>query len=319
MPDIRFDRSAIARTSLFVGISTLVTVLARVRVRDLQSWTLDDLLFRVVLVAVGFAVLFVLGVKQLRQRHIRSSSAYAGLGVLANVPPFLLANGWGLVADAARDGVLSLVLCLPVLIGGVSGYLYHRSAGYEIDGDDVDALAASVEPFALGSTAGQVDGQPSARSQGVSSAPLFGTKAAAPAYVATGTAEYYDGPLQVRNSTGARIVAALCGAALQVFLQAMGMLGDNFHLPVREEFNNPALLVGMGILGGTVLFSAFIKLVTGMLRKFDKTSLGSFAVAGLLTPWVLGLPLGTGRLVHGTFRLRSLWFRDGGVPHPRGL
>jgi len=283
MPEIRFDRAAIARTSLFVGVATLVTVLARERFKDLTAWTVDDLLLRVLLIAVGFAILFVFGVKELRRRSIRRSPYYAALGAASIMAPFLVANGWDFLAEAAAEGVLSIALSLPLLIGGLAGYLYHRSAGYETDNDNVDALAAKAESLFPANPNEQ---------DSVASTATFGRKGEAPALLATDQAEYYAGPLQVRDSFGARIIAALCGASLYIFLQAMGMWGDNFQLPVREEFRNPVLLVGLGIVGLTIMYGAFIKLVASILRKFDKTSLGWFAFAGMLAPWIFGLPLG---------------------------
>ena len=287
MPDIRFDRPAMARASVLVGVATWITVLARVRVRDMTAWTIDDSVVRVLLVAVGFAILFVLGVKQLRKRHIRSSLAFAGLGVVSCLPPFLAANGWSYLTDSASNGIMSLMILLPTLIGGASGFLYHRSAGYETDCDDVDALAAKVSQGEIDQATGVIGPDPSG-----AQANAFGRRAGPPAYVATETAEYYSGPLQVSDSPGARWLAAFSGAALHVFLQTMGALGDNFHIPIRKEWDNPALIVGLGVVGGTVLNAAFIKLVASILRKFDKTSLLSFAFAGLVTPWIFGLPLG---------------------------
>ncbi|MFM5916875.1 MAG: hypothetical protein ACKOOL_05005, partial [Novosphingobium sp.] len=199
------------------------------------------------------------------------------------VPPFLLANGWSYIVNGARDGVLSLMLVLPILIGAVAGFLYHRSAGYEIDGDDVEALAAKVSEGAA---------HPDALSAATTDAGQFGRKPSLPAHVATETAEYYSGPLQVGSSPGARLIAAFCGSSLHVFIQTMGMLGDNFYFPIRKEWDNPALIIGLGVVGGTVSYYIFIKLVASILRKFDKTSLLSFTVAGVLTPWIFGLPLG---------------------------
>ncbi|MFM5916454.1 MAG: hypothetical protein ACKOOL_02850, partial [Novosphingobium sp.] len=91
MPQVRFDRAAIARASALVGVATAITVMARVPVKSLDAFTIDDFVVRVALVAAGFAVLFYFGVKQLRQAQAHGSLAYTALGVASCVPPFLLA------------------------------------------------------------------------------------------------------------------------------------------------------------------------------------------------------------------------------------
>lgn len=101
-----------------------------------------------------------------------------------------------------------------------------------------------------------------------------------------GTAAYYDGPLQVRTSEMAGIVAALAGGALYVVIHLFLIGGDGLPPGIAPPSfrNNPILFALYGIAGCGVLFYIFVHRAHAFLQRRGKADLKSYVLAGVFVP-----------------------------------
>jgi hypothetical protein len=293
MTRIRIDRAAIAAGSLMVGTATMIAAHLASRALDEKVWTLD----RMVIVAIGTALLygalFALANRLLRRFGLRSTAAYAGIGALAALPAFTAGVGLGFFARYAEQGSVSFALLIPLLIGATTGFLYRRSAGFEAQGDDPAALEAAVKA----EHDRKAVAKPIYFEGRAVRAPLGAATAAHEApdevHIATGTADYYDGPLQVRGSFMAALLAALVGASLHILASYFGLIVDPLPADAMPpSFRSPGQAAVMGIIGAAIPYLLFVLIASKLLARAGQTSIWVFLAIGLAVPIILGCALG---------------------------
>jgi hypothetical protein len=268
MPLIRTDKKVVLVGAIIVALFTLEVVRTGLVMAAQDRGSLDAWVLLAIATGGIYGVLFLVGHEALRKRGLRSRGAYAAMGALAAVPAFMLAAGWQAVAAAGSSGALSALLVCPLTGGALMGFLYHRRAGYEIDGDDVASLAASV----AGSAASE-----------------------ASACVATETAEYFSGPLVVRTSLGANALASLLAAAAFVLSGTLSAYRDPYGSPLTEFMlhNGAGRTVLQGIVGMAIPIALLLGMTHGFLRSRRKHSYADYALAGLIGPAVFSVLIAT--------------------------
>jgi hypothetical protein len=266
-PRLRFAWKPLLVQSQIVGILVLAQF-------QLSAW-LDQkpdpstpdriILFFALFAGVNLAVMLA-GDRLFRKRDWWQRSAYCALGGLASSVAHVVALAPAAYVVAWRDGILLALVLVPVLIGAATAFLMHKSLGYAPEGDDPQALSRKV----------------------------YGRKAAAPAAVHDiGTAEYFEGPLQVRTSAMATLVAALAGSTLYVFISLVGLSDGQLPADAMPPLfrANPILFAIYGIIGLSVLFYVFVSRSHAFLQRRGKDSLKSYALAGVVVPLGFALAL----------------------------
>jgi len=228
---------------------------------EVQRLTLDRmLLYFLLFAAVNFAVVFT-GDQIARRHGWWTRSAYLLIGAAGGTASHVVALAPGGYYEASRSGVMFLIIAIPLLLGAATGFLMHRSLGYSTEGDDPHVLAA-----AAGSAKDAAD--------------------SADAVHDIGSARYYEGPLQVRTSAMAALVAALIASSLYsltvMFSLGDGMLPADAMPPLYRE--NPALMALVGIGFYSLFFYLFIRKAHGFLQARGKDSMRSYALAGVFVP-----------------------------------
>lgn len=227
--------------------------------------TLDRLLIPLAGFAlVNFAVL-IAGDRLARKLGRSDRSTYIIISAIAASAAHAVALAPAAYTTAVDRGTVSLLLAVPALLGAAMGFLLHRSLGYAIAGDEPEALAAVV-----GS----------------------GTETA-PAHAITESAEYYSGPLQVRDSSMAALIAAVTGSSLFIFTQALSEMYVPFlgGMVSPKAFGSPATLFLTAIASLTLPFFIFVKKAHAFLQSRGKVELRSYAKAGLFVPGLFFLGL----------------------------
>ena len=257
-PKLRFAWKPLLVQSQIVGLLVLAQF-------QLNSWTDQKpdpvtpdraVLFFLLFAGVNFLVMFA-GDRLARKRGIWKRSHYMVLGGVASTAAHAVALAPASYVQAARDGIVFALILLPLLIGAATAFLMHRSLGYAVEGDDPQALQQKVSGESANGAVHKTD-----------------------------LAEYYDGPLQVRTSAMAAVIASLAGGAVFVFIQLVG-LSDGL-LP-REATpplfsQNPILFALYGICGCAVFFYVFVMRSHAFLQRRAKTELKSYALAGVFVP-----------------------------------
>lgn len=259
-PLVRTDRPALIVGAAITALFTLEVVRTGLVMAAQDRGTLDAWVMMAIAAGAIYAVLFALGHAELRRRGSRSRGAYAALGAAAAVPPFLLSAGLSALATARSGGMLSALLVVPLATGALTGFLYHRRAGYETEGDDVDALADAIPP-----------GEPGSAGAGL---------------VATAGADYYDGPLVVRNSLGANAIAALLASGCFVLASTLGTVLAPATSPLAGlmHANGVGLTVLQGIIGCALPIAVLLRLTHAWMRARGRHSYRDYAMGALIGP-----------------------------------
>jgi hypothetical protein len=262
---VRTDRPAIVAGAAIMAFFTLEVVRTGLVIAAQDRASLDAWVVMALATGAIYGLLFLVGHNQLRKHGQRSRGAYAALGAIAAVPPFLLATGWKPFVMASTGGTLSALFVCPLVAGALMGFLYHRRAGYETEGDDVAALAGT--------------------------APQPGASSAASGTIDSGTAEYFDGPLVVRTSLGANAIASLLGGAVFVLAISFTELSGPYQSPMGEymAMNGAGRTMLQGIIGIAIPIALLLGVAHGMLRARGKHSYAAYAVAGLIGPAIVSV------------------------------
>lgn len=227
---------------------------------------------------------FIPGHLLFRRLRVDGRWPYAGLGALGCSVALL---SHAALPRLLESGLTIAFLLFTAVAGAIFGFLYHWRAGYDAAGDDPAVLARmivdnSVQPGAPGT---------------------FGRRQASispdRALIDTSEEEYFEGPVQVRTSVPVAFIAAL------VSTSAFGVCKYVFGLGVRaqdlvtsgpemaEKLSHLAGFEGGMLLGtivlGTLPVAVIILAAHTALRAMDRQSYAAYAVAGLVTPVVLGL------------------------------
>ena len=262
MPLVRTDRPALLVGAVVMALFTLEVVRTGLVMTARTSGSLDAWVLMALATGALYALLFLVGHDRIRARGMRSRGVYAAVGAAAAVPPFLVAVGWTALAGAGRSGMLSALLVCPLVLGALLGFLYHRRAGYEVEGDDPAALAAMA-------AGGGGDG----------------------ALLAAAEATYFDGPLVVRNSLGANALASLLGGVTFVLAVTFGQANDLAASPVGQFMaaNGPGKTLLQGAIGLALPIGLLLRLTQAWLRARGLSSMRDYALAGIVGPLVFSI------------------------------
>jgi fatty acid desaturase len=227
--------------------------------QQVQRLTIDRMfLYFLLFAAVNFAVVYV-GNRLARRGGQWKRRRYLAIGAVAATAAHAVALAPGAYVDTWRNGVVLLLIFFPALLGAATAYLMHLSLGYADDGDDPHALASEIAGEGSDSNAAVHD---------------------------IGTAAYYEGPLQVRTSSMAAVVAAFVGSAIYaltvMFSLTDGLLPDDAMPPLYHD--NPALMALMAIGFYAIFFYVFIRKAHAFLQARGKDKMLSYALAGVFVP-----------------------------------
>jgi hypothetical protein len=267
----------------------------------------DRMLLLAMSTGMAYTSVFVVGHLAFRQVAVSHRLCYAALGALAMIVAMMVFADTQARNAAMVSGAFIPSLALPAAAGWLIGSFYHWFAKYDVEGDDVDALEAVVRKR------GQTDN--AAESAGDTSM----DPASGPVLVSTATAEYFDGPTQVRNSLNAAVAAAVTGVmASHIVMWFFLLAGAYGSMPSSNKGSSSALfpikpspigvqlpdfavlgdtfvsVLGSGLLMSLILFIpvALIILAGHLgLRAFGRSGYADYGLAGLAMPPVIGLVL----------------------------
>jgi hypothetical protein len=223
-----------------------------------RAETLDRLLFPLIGFALVNFLVLIAGDRLARKLGRSDRGTYVAIGALASSAAHAVALAPAAYTTAAANGAVSLLIAVPALLGAAMGFLLHRSLGFSIDGDEPEALAAS-------------DGEDTDNP---------------PAYAATASAEYYSGPLQVRDSAMAAVIAAVIGSALYMFTNAVAESQDHFlaGMVSPKAFGSMPTMFLSGIFVFVLPFYIFVRKAHAFLQARGKSELKSYILAGVVVP-----------------------------------
>ena len=269
MMELRFAWKPLLVQSQIIGLLVLAQFQTSMwTTHAAQRLTLDRMFLYFLLFAGVNFVVIAAGDGLARKMGWWQRSAYLLIGAAASSAAHAVALAPGGYVEAWRNGVILLILAIPLLLGAATAFLMHRGLGYSTEGDDPQALAEATKPAAEEAQA-------------------------ASAVHDTATASYYEGPLQVRTSAMAAWVAAFIASSLYsltvMFSLGDGLLPPDAMPPLYHE--NPALMALVGIGVYSLFFYLFVRKAHGFLQARGKDQMRSYALAGVFVPMGLALML----------------------------
>jgi hypothetical protein len=269
---VRTDFHRLFIVSVMAGVFCLVV--ARQGLPQLYgNATLDALVIVVSKSSLLFALLFGMAHYGIRWAGINREAAYMVASAICLLLACFAGPGAEVYHAAKQAGYASVTLLAPAIAGAVFGYIYWKGAGYDLEGDDVDELAEKATQFGNGD-------------ENVENA-----------LIRTSGSEYFDGPVQVRNSVIAAVLGAMIGgiifAATFVFFvggtKPQGLFSAFLTLPGMKNALSQ-VFVG-GAMFGLVVLTVPIYVGHLLARMRDKTGLADYAIIGAIVPIGLGLLL----------------------------
>lgn len=195
------------------------------------------------------AALIALGHLALRHFNFGSRAAYGTMGALAAADGYTIALHAGVLTNTPVAGALVTAALLPVLAGAISAFLYAQLAGR-------DAAAPAPKPRS-----------------GTGTSPLQGVIAPAP----------YDGPVQVRTSFAAGLIAALTPALIATALGAPLVMLTLFEMRTSLGLAAPLAMFVPAVLISFVPCALVVGVTHWIARAFGRTrGLEYAAIAAVL-------------------------------------
>lgn len=282
MTPVRTHISSLILASLCAGMAVVAGCWAIFGMDDGVFATIDGNIFAMLLGSIGFLALFTLAHVGLMAAQITRGWAYAVAGALCFAPTFLIAGGEHLLATAQRENALSVAIAIPALIGAMIGYAYHATAGRVIHGDDPDRLAQWLG-LQLARPEDQRDDLTTAR---------------------IGEETYYNGPVQVRTTLGAMLMAAAITSLIcvglsvliyqlsaQILWEMASSVDEAMALDMAQSLVTPnvVLLTCLLIMICSIISLFVPNLVSHKLCQYFKvTSSGGYAVIGFGVCFAMG-------------------------------
>ena len=216
----------------------------------------------------------------LRQAGVATRAAYGLMGGAAVALAYTLAQKHGLQLTAPTPGTVVTAAIVPVIVGMIAGFLYAQFAGREFAAETAPVASAAQSPA---------------------------TEPIAPAAAPPRAPATYDGPVLVRTSIAATVIAAAMPAifvtvlTLSVIMPGFGsIMGASADRSVlAAELALPAQIFFITVF---VMFvpAAIVVVATHMLaRSFRFTSGGHYALIGAAVNCVAALLLIA--MVHAAF------------------
>jgi hypothetical protein len=293
---VRTSISSLIAAGVIAGLSVIFA--ERGFVVEPAAMSIDAIAIKLALSGGVYLALFGLAHLLLSRLKVTSWPLYIAAGAVAFLTTFQFTGGRVLVPMASENGMISLLYAVPVIWGAMMGFIYRRSAGVDAEGDDPHRLQAMLTGGPKTSIGGVrnafLNGEPVAgfgRRSLVPAAPMVSEDAA---HVATEAAEYYDGPLQVRTSAGAVLIAGLSAGIVWGIIEGL-YFGSAGGKGLAQLFTQQGFLSFMAInLGakavlGLIALPVFIYIGHLVARSRGQTSYAGYALYGALVPIGIGL------------------------------
>ncbi len=326
MVSVKTKISSLVTESVLAAISVLALGASGFPITTPQSFTPDSFILSAAKPFFAFLVCFSVLHFIAQKTGFKARIIYAGFGIVA----FSLAVATVFdsieMSKSIESGIVSLYVAVVLVLGAMMGFLYHVNAGYDTQGDDPESLARALENNQYQPDQGApvinadrlsrygISPQSSAPKNSSSSVSTDGS------LVNTSTAEYFDGPIQVRTSIGAAFMAAIAatvlysigtvvfslfdlatGASSSFLSDLQSSLGEAAK-KVPQIPQDPAELATSLQRGSSILLSQFfyglltspfyvLLIMIGhyIARARNKTDYFQYAVIGLILPPVIGL------------------------------
>lgn len=303
---INTDLGAIAGGAAITATIAVVSVSNGFFTTNHSALSIDRTLLQSASMSIAFTTVFFVGHLLFRHLAVSHRLAYAGLGATAMIVALMVFADTQARTDAITSGSFLPSLALPAAAGWLIGSFYHWFAKYEIEGDDIDALDRMVRETGKTVDETKPGDQPLKQEAGA-------------AYVRTATAEYFDGPTQVRNSLNAAVAAAVTGVMVSHIVMWFFLLAGSYsRIPASTKGSSSALFpikpspIGVKLPDFALLGDAFVSvLASGLLmslilfipvaliilaghlglRAFGRSGYADYVLAGLAMPPVIGLVL----------------------------
>jgi hypothetical protein len=292
---VRTSISSLIAAGVIAGLSVIAA--ERGFFVDPAAMSIDAIAIKVALSGGIYLALFGLAHLLLSKLKVTSWPLYIAAGAVAFLITFQFTGGRVLVPMASENGMISLLYAVPIVWGAMMGFIYRRSAGVDAEGDDPHRLQAMLTGgprTPAGARNAFLNGEPIAgfgRRNLAPAAPMVSEDAA---HVATEAAEYYDGPLQVRTSAGAVLIAGLSAGIVWGIIEGL-YFGSAGGKGLAQLFTQQGFLSFMAInLGakavlGLIALPVFIYIGHLVARSRGHTSYASYALYGALVPLGVGL------------------------------
>ena len=278
---VRTDLGSLLSAGVMAGLYLLANIRftysdypAR-RIPSVLDYGFDQMLGYVLIGAVFFLIPFVIAHVLLHAVGIGRRGWYMAAGALSALIAFLAHGGLDTLERGA-DQSQAAMLAIPLGVGMALGFVYHASAG-RVRPQQRDLLARAL---------GKRQDPRDLRAPGH-----------AEAVVEHEGAAYFSGPLEVRNSLPAVLIASLFGAAVWplLWLPAVALGWDwafKFSFPFPAgAVPNGLELIGYLVMAGMVVLPVPVFLAHKIAVGLKQTSVAAYAAIGLATPIGIGLCL----------------------------
>jgi len=304
---VNTDLGAFSGGAAIAAIIALVSASNGFLTTNPAALSIDRMLLLAMSTSVAFASVFVVGHLAFRHVGVSHRLCYAALGALAMIIAMMVFADTQARTAAITSGAFIPAMALPAAAGWLIGSFYHWFAKYDVEGDDVDALEAMVRKKGKADNAEESPDDPSM------------DQVSSPVLVSTATAEYFDGPTQVRNSLNAAVAAAVTGVMVSHIVMWFFLLAGSYgSMPSANKGSSSTLFpikpspLGVQLPDFAVLGDAFVSvLASGLLmslmlfipvaliilaghlglRAFGRSGYADYGLAGLAIPPVIGLVL----------------------------
>lgn len=298
---IRTNYADIATGGLVAAIFASTSANIGFYIASPETLSSDRRIVLALIMAVVFCGLFSGGHFLLRRLGLSHRLLYSLCGAVAMTVALMAFADSSEREAMIRSGAIISTLVFPAAAGWILGSFYHWHAGYEVDGDDIDALDKAVQHSITAAVPDKNDPE--------ASAPQTDGDAS---YVRTATAEYFSGPTQVRSSLNATVISAICATLISsitmwFFLFAghysmnpndlrRTLTGDPFR-PGSPKVDYSVMTDALAsIMQSGLMMSALLAIPVSLLiyalhlilRAFRKSSFLHYGLAGLAMPIIVG-------------------------------
>lgn len=280
MERIRTDARELALLSLAAGFALLLNRWAQIGEGGSAHWTLDVAILTLAGGGALFGLALLAGHLAIGRFSLSASWAYGVAGAIAGIVAFFGAGGGLRSLDLASDqGLVTLALGLPPLVGATLGIIYYRMAGFVRGESDPAAIEA-----ALARLSGGDEGAPA--KDGMATAPAH------PALLEAGGDRYFSGPLQVRTSkllllASGAAVGGIISICMLVVAMSASLAGSSRGTPfeVQEGLGLSALIV-IGLCLGLFIPNYVAHRIA---QKFRITAPGAYSMTAFASCIAIGL------------------------------
>ena len=319
MLPVRTSLSALLTNGVMIGALAIAAARHGLLLDGPAVWTVDAGILYGAKAGCLYLIAFLILHLVAQRMSLGLRPLYAAFGAVAVVATMLVMASHDQIQVFIDKGFLLLALGVLAAFGGIAGFLYHVRADYCAEGDDPHTLDGFLRSLSPASSDDGQDGH--AATASTRGAPAYNGKASEDrAHVQTESAEYFDGPLQVRTSFGTMIIAALAGTlffnfgvvfmgfasylvqqtapaaaggrdiadAVRSFHPFVGVTGLDSIVGVFANSAAGALLFGVLL---AIPFAGVIYVCHMVARALNQTSYLAYAGIGLVAPPVLGMLL----------------------------